>query len=114
MNNDLYSVMKRQCNDIPLENEKKKETIDMVKILDRDGHQNIFLLINSFNREYSLDYQGKTVKNHDNKLIDAKFTMDSFPNLLQQILHKFSKIHYASMQEELKRKQAERNDDERM
>jgi hypothetical protein len=101
---NVYSIIKNQLPK-ELKNltvEEKRQCIDYISKLDNEGHQLIFIIINSYNKEYKLEYQGNTITSKE-KNIDIKFNLDSLQLKLQHILFKFASIHYNTMLEEINR-----------
>ncbi len=99
----VYNIIKSQTmhENKSLNTDQLRDCILNISKLDNDGHQNIFKLINSFNRENGVEYQGKTILGNDKQNI--KFILDELPNPLQHIIYKFSKIHLDKMFEEKQR-----------
>lgn len=100
---NVYNIIKSQTmnENKSLTSDQLRDCISNISKLDNDGHQNIFKLINSYNRENNLEYQGKTISGNDKQ--DIKFILDEFPIPLQHIIYKFSKIHLDKMFEEKQR-----------
>ncbi len=103
MNNELYTSIKRKCSNISLSSQKKSDCVKMIEVLDKVGNQLLFSLINTYNKEYKLEYQGKTVKTHSMNSIDVTFILDDLPDLLQQMIYELVFLHYTNMKEEEKR-----------
>ena len=75
----------------------------LVKNIDIEGSERIYVLIRMFQLENSEDkstfkipYGGKYIKT------DLKFDFNDLPNELKHILYKFIKIHTSTMEEEMK------------
>ena len=99
----LYETLCADICNIDLTTKQKDEFMKLVKNIDTDGSERIYVLIRIFQLENSEDkstfkipYGGKYVKN------DLKFDFNDLPNELKQILYKFIKIHCKTMEEETK------------
>jgi hypothetical protein len=102
---NIYNILKNELNIKKisnLTNVEKTTTINLINKIDNEGQQMIFILINIFNKENNIEYQGQTI-NIKEKSSDIKFKFDDLPLLLQHIIHKFTKIHYNKMLEDIDR-----------
>jgi hypothetical protein len=100
---NIYAILKTQVkSEKPLTADEKRSCINMISKLDNEGHQFIFIIINSYNRDNSLEYSGMTVK-LDEKFSDIKFNLSELSGGLQQMIYKFSSMHTAKMVEEKER-----------
>ena len=102
----LYDTLSQDIENIDLTTKQKDEFMKLLKNIDVDGSERIYVLIRMFQLENSEDkttfkipYGGKFVKN------DIKFDLNDLPNELKQILYKFVVIHCKTMEEEDKIKQ---------
>ena len=97
----LYDSLSLELKNLDLTTKEKDEFMKLVKNIDADGAERIYVLIRMYQLENSDDkstfkipYGGKYVKN------DIKFDLNELPNELKQLLYKFIKIHSATMDEE--------------
>ena len=93
----LYSNLKKDSKK-PLTPAEKDEFISTVLTLDEKGVEIIYVIIKMFEME-------NTTKQTEVKVSDKelKFDLDKFPDVLQNILYKFIKIHINTMAEEMQR-----------
>ena len=102
--NSNFPLYKSLSQDIPtsdLTAKQKTELLKLIKNIDNNGCERIYVLIKTHQIENSTDknalgipYQGKYVKT------DLEFDLNELPNELRQILYKFVKIHTETMNEE--------------
>lgn len=99
----LYDSLSADVSNLDLTTKQKDEFMKLVKNIDLEGSERIYVLIRMFQLENSEDkstfkipYGGKYIKT------DLKFDLNELPNQLKNILYKFIKIHSSTMEEELK------------
>ena len=97
----LYDNLLTDISNTDLTTSQKDEFMKLVKNIDVDGIERIYVLIRMYQLENSEDkstfkipYGGKFVKN------DIKFDLNELPNELKQLIYKFVKIHSSTMEEE--------------
>lgn len=85
----LYDVIYKDCIDVDLTLEQKRELINKIPSLDNMAHQNIFTIIRIYGLKHNntnifeLPYDAK--KNNEN----IKFNLEKLPNIVKQMLYKF-------------------------
>ena len=96
----LYDNLLNKTSSSDLTVKQKEEFTKMIKNIDQNGYELIYILIRIFQIEnnedkstFKLPYGGKYVKN------DIKFNLEDLPNQLKQILYKFLNIHIKSINE---------------
>ena len=99
----LYESLSADVSNLDLTTKQKDEFMKLVKNIDIEGSERIYVLIRMFQLENSEDkstfkipYGGKYIKT------DLKFDFNDLPNELKHILYKFIKIHTSTMEEEMK------------
>ena len=99
----LYDTLFAEASLIDLSTKEKDEFMKLVKNIDIEGTERIYVLIRMFQLENSEDkstfkipFGGKYVKT------DLKFDLNDLPNQLKQILYKFVTMHNKTMEEETK------------
>ena len=95
----LYNDTKELLGDLP--KKEKDEFIKLVKNIDENGQELIYVLIRSFqlensedNTTFKLPYNGKYVKD-----TDIDFDFDTLPIQLKHILLRFVRMHTKTMKE---------------
>jgi len=102
---NIYNLIKNQINVNNLNkltSQEKNNIIDLVNKIDNEGQQMLFILINIYNKENNIEYQGETI-NIKEKYSDIKFNLDNLPNLLQHIINIFIKMHHDKMIDDINR-----------
>lgn len=106
----LYESLSSDVINEDLTIKQKEEYMKLIKNIDLDGAERIYVLIRMYQLENSEDkttfkipYGGKYVKN------DLKFDLNELPFELKQILYKFILIHSKTMEEENKIKKNREN-----
>jgi len=101
----LYDSLFSDTQNLDLNTVEKDDLMKMIKNIDEEGAERIYVLIRMFQLENSDDkstfkipYGGKYVKN------DLKFDLNDLPNQLKQIIYKFVLMHNKTMEEENKLK----------
>jgi hypothetical protein len=99
----LYDSLSSDVSKFDLTTKQKDEFMKLVKNIDNEGTERIYVLIRMFQLEnaedkstFKIPYGGKFIKT------DLKFDLNDFPNELKNILYKFIKIHSSTMEEEIK------------
>ncbi len=98
----LYDILLKDCNDNDLADIQKKEIIPLINSLDDKGHENIFTIIrihgvlkNKTKEDiFDIPYNGKKIDKQ------IKFNLSKLPNIVKQMIYKFSQIHKKRMEEE--------------
>ena len=97
----LYDTLSIDLPNIDITEKQKEDLLKLIKTIDTDGIERIYVLIRMYQLENSDDkstfkipYGGKYVKN------DIKFDLNDLPNELKQLLYKFVNIHCKTMEEE--------------
>ncbi len=98
----LYENLSKDIEDKDLTVEEKIEFVEMVKGMDKedDGNSLMYALIkvyqiqNGNGSSFILPYGGKQQKP------GIKFDLETFPNTLKQILHKFLRLHIKAKEED--------------
>ena len=90
----LYSNLKKDSRK-SLSTLEKEEFINKVSALDEKGIEIIYVIIKMCEMENNL--KQTEVKISDKEL---KFDLDKLPDMLQNMLYKFVKIHISTMEEE--------------
>jgi hypothetical protein len=99
----LYDSLSSGVLNIDLSTKQKDEFMKIMKNIDVDGAERIYVLIRMYQLEncedkstFKIPYGGKYVKE------DLKFDLNDLPNELKQMLYKFVKMHTKTMEEETK------------
>ena len=99
----LFDTLSSQTENKDLTTGQKDELMKMIKTIDEEGSERIYVLIRMFQLENSEDkstfkipYGGKYVKT------DLKFDLNDLPYQLKQIIYKFVVMHNKTMDEENK------------
>lgn len=102
----LYDSLSADVSSVDLKVKQKDEFMKLVKSIDNEGLDRIYVLIRMYQLEnsedkstFKLPYGGKYIKN------DLKFDLNELPNELKHILYKFVKIHSSKMEEDNEIKQ---------
>lgn len=97
----LYSSLSQDVPSTDLSAKQKTELLKLIKNIDNDGVERIYVLIKIFQVENSkeknilgIPFNGKYIKT------DLEFDLNEFPNELKHIIYKFVKIHTVTMDEE--------------
>lgn len=98
----LYDTLLTDISSGDLLSKQKDELIKLIKSLDTEGVERIYIIIRIYQLEnnndknmYTLPYGGKYVKSM------CKFDLDVLPLQLKHMLYKFVKIHKKTMDENL-------------
>ena len=100
----LYDTLSNDIIDNPedLSTKEKDEFLKMVKQIDSNGYEIIYVLIRVYQLEntedkstFKLPFGVKFIKD------DIKFDFDELPNKLKHILYKFIHIHNKTLSEEI-------------
>jgi hypothetical protein len=101
----LYDSLISYTKNLDLNSTEKDDLIKMIKNIDEEGAERIYVLIRMYQLEnnedkstFKIPYGGKYVKN------DIKFDLNDLPNQLKQIIYKFVLMHNKTMEEEKKLK----------
>ena len=101
----LYDSLISDAKNLDLNITEKDDLIKMIKNIDEEGAERIYVLIRMYQLEnnedkstFKIPYGGKYIKN------DLKFDLNDLPNQLKQIIYKFVLMHYKTMEEENKLK----------
>jgi hypothetical protein len=94
----VYEMLSESSMDIELSLEEKEMLTRNVKEMNQIGHELVYVIIKSYEKENSKDitaypYEGKPLKT------GVKFDIDNFDNRLKQIIFKFSKLHLETQRE---------------
>ena len=97
----LYNSLSQDISNIDLSAKQKTELMKLIKNIDNDGAERIYVLIKMFQIENSkeknilgIPFNGKYIK------ADLEFDLNELPNELKQIIYKFTKMHSVTMDEE--------------
>lgn len=102
MNFPLYNTLEKKVtkkSDIKIV--EKKECIEMISRLDKNGKEILIILIYLYyknnNQKYIevIPYEGEYIQK--NNTIDIEWNMNKFPIKLKHILYEFLKMHINSM-----------------
>jgi hypothetical protein len=96
----LYDSLLKDISTIDLNVTQKRAFVKRIQKIDTDGHQLVYALIrmyqvenNEENTSFTLPYNGMYVEN------DICFDLDKLPNMLKQILFKFTGVHLDTMKD---------------
>jgi hypothetical protein len=99
----LYDSLSSEVTNVDLTTLEKDELMKLLKNIDVEGSERVYILIRMYQLENSEDkstfkipYGGKYVKN------DLKFDLNELPFELKQIIYKFVTMHCKTMEEEAK------------
>jgi hypothetical protein len=99
----LYDSLSAEVTNVDLTTLEKDELMKLLKNIDVEGSERVYILIRMYQLENSEDkstfkipYGGKYVKN------DLKFDLNELPFELKQIIYKFVTMHCKTMEEEAK------------
>ena len=100
----LYDTLSNDIIDNPedLSTKEKDDFLKMVKKIDSNGYEIIYVLIRVYQLEntedkstFKLPFGGKFIKE------DIKFDFDELPNKLKHILYKFINMHNKTLSQEI-------------
>lgn len=92
----LYDMLHKQCTDDDLTIGQKKTLIENISKMNVDGHKNIFTIIrihglkNKNGDVFDIPYDGQKTADSD---YNIKFNLDKLPNIVKQMIFKFTIIH---------------------
>jgi len=99
----LYDSLSSEVTNVDLTTLEKDELMKLLKNIDVEGSERVYILIRMYQLENSEDkstfkipYGGKYVKN------DLKFDLNELPFELKQMIYKFVTMHCKTMEEEAK------------
>lgn len=93
----LFDQIYRETHDKDLSTSQKKTFISKMKKIDNEGMQLLFALISVYQEKTDISnripipYGGQKIGG--DKVVDIEYNMDTIPNHLRQILHKFVLLH---------------------
>ncbi len=95
----VYELLKSSVEDKDLTVLEKEEFITNIKEMNSIGHELVYVIIKSFEKDNSdsetfFPYNGKIQKS------GIRFEIESLDNRLRQILYKFSKMHLETQNEQ--------------
>jgi hypothetical protein len=96
----LYDSLVKDISTIDLNITQKRAFVKRIQKIDTNGHQLVYALIrmyqvenNEENTSFTLPYNGMYVES------DICFDLDKLPNMLKQLLFKFTGVHLDTMKD---------------
>lgn len=109
----LYDTLIKDAENEDLTTKEKNEFMEMIKVIDENGTELLYVLIMMYNLEnnedkttYKIPYGGKYVEN------DISFNLNDFPFQLKQMLYNFLKLHTKTMKESSSNEDNDEDDDD--
>ena len=102
----LYDQLYEQYGnfDSKLESENQNELLKLIRTLDKDGSEFVFVILrihclrhNSTYKPFDLPYNAEKL-NHDETHLNIKFDIKQLPNNLQRMLLAFCRMHHNNKQ----------------
>jgi len=101
----LFDQLYRETDNKDLSTSQKKTFLTKMEKIDNEGMQLLFALISTYQEKIDesnrniIPYGGKKT---GTKIVDIEYNIDTIPNHLRQILHKFLLMHIKRIADEQK------------
>lgn len=101
----LFDQLYRETDNKDLSTSQKKTFLTKMEKIDHEGMQLLFALITMYQEKTDecnrtlIPYGGKKT---GTKIVDIEYCMDTIPNHLRQIIHKFTLMHIKRIADEQK------------